>query len=54
MKRIIEIDRNGKIKNVIAIMSPDNNAMQNLCRSVGFTFFDIESENNVLKAQITL
>jgi acetyltransferase len=53
-KRIIEIGRNEKIKNIIAIMSPENEAMQKLCRSVGFTSFDIEPDTNMLKAQITL
>ena len=53
-KRIIEIGRNEKIKNIIAMMSPENDAMQKLCRKVGFTSFDIEPETNMLKAQITL
>jgi len=54
MKRIIQIGRNEKIKNIIAMMSPENDAMQKLCRAVGFTSFDIELETNMLKAQITL
>jgi len=54
MKRIIQIGRNEKIKNIIAMMSPDNLVMKELCRSVGFTSFDIEPETNMLKAQITL
>jgi len=36
------------------MMSPDNLVMKELCRSVGFTSFDIEPETNMLKAQITL
>jgi len=54
MKRIIQIGRNEKIKNIIAMMSPENDAMQKLCRAVGFTSFDIEPETNMLRAQITL
>jgi len=54
MKRIIQIGRNEKIKNIIAMMSPDNLTMRELCRAVGFTSFDIEPETNMLKAQITL
>ncbi len=54
MKRIIQIGRNEKIKNIIAMMSPDNLTMRELCRAVGFTSFDIEPEMNMLKAQITL
>jgi acetyltransferase len=54
MKRIIQIGRNEKIRNIIAMMSPDNEAMQRLCRAVGFTSFDVEPETNMLKAQITL
>ncbi len=53
-KRIIQVGRNEKIKNIIALMSPDNLTMQELCRAVGFTSFDIESDTNMLKAQITL
>jgi len=54
MKRIIEIGRNEKIKNIIAMMSPENDAMQQLCRAVGFTDFEVEPETKMLKAQITL
>ena len=54
MKRIIQIGRNEKIKNIIAMMSPDNLTMQGLCRAVGFTSFEIEPDTNMLKAQITL
>jgi len=54
MKRIIQIGRNEKVKNIIAMMSPENEAMQSLCRSVGFTSFNIEPETNMLKAQIIL
>ena len=54
MKRIIQIGRNEKIKNIIAMMSPDNLTMQELCRAVGFTSFEIEPDTNMLKAQITL
>jgi acetyltransferase len=54
MKRIIQIGRNEKIKNIIAMMSPDNLIMKELCRAVGFTSFNIEPETNMVKAQITL
>jgi hypothetical protein len=35
-------------------MSPDNNAMQKLCRRTGFTSFEIDPENGMLKVQIDL
>jgi acetyltransferase len=52
--RIIQIGRDEKIKRIIALMSPDNNAMQKLCRRTGFTSFEIDPENGMLKVQIDL
>ena len=52
--RIIKIGRDEKIKRIIALMSPDNEAMKRLCRVVGFSSFEIDSQNGMLKAQIEL
>ena len=54
MKRIIEIGRDEKVKRIIALMSPKNEPMKKLCRAVGFSSFEIDSENGMLKAQIQL
>jgi hypothetical protein len=35
-------------------MSPDNEAMKSLCRKVGFSSFEVDSQNGMLKAQIQL
>jgi len=54
MTRIIKIGRDEKVKRIIALMSPDNEPMKKLCRAVGFSSFEIDSENGMLKAQIEL
>lgn len=52
--RIIQVGRDEKIKRIIALMSPDNHAMEKLCRATGFTSFEIDPENKMLKVQIEL
>jgi acetyltransferase len=54
LTRIIKIGRDEKIKRIIALMSPENEAMKRLCRAVGFSSFEIDSQNGMLKAQIEL
>jgi acetyltransferase len=54
LKRSVQIGRDEKIKRIIALMSPENEAMKQLCRKVGFSSFEIDSENGMLKAQIEL
>ncbi len=54
MTRIIKIGRDEKVKRIIALMSPENEAMKTLCRAVGFSSFEIDSKNGMLKAQIEL
>ena len=54
LTRIIKIGRDEKIKRIIALMSPENDAMKNLCRKVGFSSFEMDSQNGMLKAQIEL
>jgi len=54
LTRIIKIGRDEKIKRIIALMSPENEAMKKLCRRVGFSSFEIDSQNGMLKAQIQL
>jgi len=54
LTRIIQIGRDEKIKSIIALMSPENQAMKKLCRRVGFSSFEIDSQNGMLKAQFNL
>jgi RimJ/RimL family protein N-acetyltransferase len=54
LTRIVQIGRDEKIKRIIALMSPENETMKSLCRSVGFSSFEIDPENGLLKAQIEL
>ena len=54
LTRIVKIGRDEKIKRIIALMSPDNETMKRLCRAVGFSSFEIDSQNGMLKAQIEL
>jgi acetyltransferase len=52
--RIVQIARDEKIKRIIALMSPENEAMKKLCRQAGFTSFEIDPENQMLKVQMEL
>jgi acetyltransferase len=54
LKRVIQIGRDEKIESIIALMSPDNEAMHKLCQSVGFSDFETVPENNMLKAELKL
>jgi acetyltransferase len=54
LNRIIAIGRNENIARIIALMAPENEAMKKLCRSAGFSSFEVDSENGMLKAQIEL
>jgi RimJ/RimL family protein N-acetyltransferase len=54
LERILRIGRDEKIKRVMALMSPENEAMEKLCRSAGFTSFETDPQNGMLKAHIEL
>jgi acetyltransferase len=54
LERVLRIGRDEKIKHILASMSPENNAMNKLCRAAGFTSFEIDPQNGILKAQIEL
>jgi acetyltransferase len=54
LTRSVKIGRDEKIKRIIALMSPENEAMKKLCKAVGFSSFEIDSENGMVKAQIEL
>jgi acetyltransferase len=52
--RILQVGRDEKIKQIIALMSPDNEVMQKLFREMGFTSFELDPENNMIKTVIDL
>jgi len=54
LTRIIQIGRDEKMKRIFALMSPENDAMKKLCRRVGFSSFEMDAQNGMLKAQIEL
>ncbi len=53
-KRAIQIGRAENIRRIIALMSPDNEAMRRLCEDVGFASFEIVPDSNMLKAEMKL
>lgn len=54
LTRIIKIGRDEKIKHIIALISPENEAMKKLCQAVGFSSIEMDPHNGMLKAQIEL
>jgi acetyltransferase len=54
LKRLLDVARTEKIKRVIAIISPENEAMQKLCRDLGFSSMQTEAESGMIKAEISL
>jgi len=54
LSRIVQIGRDEKVKRIVALMSADNEAMQKLCRRVGFSSFERISDRGLIKAQIEL
>ena len=54
LTRIIKIGRDEKIKHIIALISPENEAMKKLCQAVGFSSIEMDPQNGMLKAQIVL
>jgi acetyltransferase len=54
LKRLLDVAKSEKIKRVIAIISPENEAMQKLCRELGFSSMQADSETGMVKAEISL
>ena len=54
LTRIIKIGRDEKVKHIIALISPENEAMKKLCEAVGFSSIEMDPQNGMLKAQIVL
>lgn len=54
LKRLIDVARSEKIKRVIAIISPENESMQKLCRDLGFSSMQTDPQTGMVKAEIAL
>ena len=54
LKRLLDVARAEKIKRVIAIISPENEAIQKLCRDLGFSSMQTDSQTGMIKAEISL
>ena len=54
LKRLLDVARSEKIKRVIAIISPENESMQKLCRDLGFSSMQADPETGMIKAEISL
>ncbi|MCG2783994.1 MAG: bifunctional acetate--CoA ligase family protein/GNAT family N-acetyltransferase [Anaerolineae bacterium] len=54
LKRLLDVARSEKIKRVIAIISPENESMQKLCRHLGFSSMQADPETGMIKAEISL
>jgi RimJ/RimL family protein N-acetyltransferase len=54
MRRFIQIARDEKIKRILATMSPENFAMQNLCSRLGFTSMKKNFESGLIEAELPL
>ena len=50
VRRLIDAAKHEKIKRIIAVMSRENESMQNLCRKTGFSSFSsIDVGNNMVR-----
>lgn len=54
LKRLLDVARAEKIKRVIAIISPENEAIQKLCRDLGFSSMQSDAQTGMIKAEISL
>ncbi|PKN92688.1 MAG: acetyl CoA synthetase subunit alpha [Chloroflexi bacterium HGW-Chloroflexi-6] len=54
LKRLLDVARTEKIKRVIAIISPENEAIQKLCRDLGFSSMQADAQTGMIKAEISL
>jgi acetyltransferase len=54
LKRLLDVARAEKIKRVIAIISPENESMQKLCRDLGFSSMQTDPQTGMVKAEIAL
>ncbi|MDX9992006.1 MAG: bifunctional acetate--CoA ligase family protein/GNAT family N-acetyltransferase [Anaerolineales bacterium] len=54
LSRLLDVARAEKIKRVIAIISPENEAMQKICRDLGFSSMQANSETGMIEAEISL
>jgi acetyltransferase len=54
VNRLIDAARQEKIKRIVAVMSPENEAMQRLCNMTGFPSGTKNAETGMIEATLTL
>jgi acetyltransferase len=54
VRRLIDAAKHEKIKRIIAVMSRENESMQNLCRKAGFSSFSTNSQTGMIEASLLL
>lgn len=54
LRRLIDVARAEKIVSLLAIMSPENEAMQKLCRKLGFSSMQTDSQTGNIAARMSL
>lgn len=54
LRRLIDVARAEKIVSLLAIMSPENEAMQKLCRKLGFSSLQTDSQTGNIVARMSL
>ncbi len=54
LKRLLDIARVENVKRVVAIISPENEAMQKLCRQLGFSSMQTDAQTGMVHAEISL
>jgi acetyltransferase len=53
-RRLVDVARSEKIKRVLAIISPDNKGMIEICRKIGFTSLDVNPKSGMVESEISL
>ena len=53
MRRLLDVARKEKVRRITAEILPENDAMQKICKALGFRL-DHDAEEGVIKAQIDL
>ena len=54
VRRLIDAAKHEKIKRIIAVMSRENESMQNLCRKAGFSSFSTNAQTGMIEASLLL
>jgi len=54
LRRLVAVARAEKIERILAVMSPENTSMQKLCRKLGFSSMQADSQTGNIVAQMSL